>query len=228
MATTRANKSTADDNQTTQQENKSESTPRKSTTRSKTSPKATTSTTAKTQSTTGATGTTRRKSTATKSTTNKSTAKSTGTKSGGTKAKSTRAKSSTASRTASTKRESTAKSNAKSDGNPIRAVQEVVSDVRHEVGRAERTWREEISVAGNQLADRVKELAAEGTALRLSIKQDGRVLLEIPLAAAVVGGALTVLAAPILAAITAIGGAVSHVTLEVERKGTRSKASSKK
>lgn len=99
--------------------------------------------------------------------------------------------------------------------------------MRHEVARAERSWREEISVQGNQLVDRVKELVAEGTALRLAIKQDGKVLIEVPLAAAVVGGALTVLAAPILAAITAIGGAVAHVNLEIERKGTRPKTNNK-
>lgn len=217
MATTRTNNSTADETTKKSQDGKNEndSTPRK-TTRSKTSAKATT---AKTRSTTSkATGT---KATSTKA---KSTAKPTTAKSSTTRAKST-AKS-TKSGT-STSRASSTKS--KEHENPIQAA---VSDIRHEVGRIEkgieRTWREEISVAGNQLVDRVKELAEDGTALRLRVKHDGKVLVEIPLAAAVVGSAITVLAAPILAAVAAIGGAVARVTLEVERKGTRSKASSKK
>src|SRR5438552_13921136 len=83
------------------------------------------------------------------------------------------------------------------------------------------TWTEEISVAGNQLVDKFKELVSEGTVRRVVIKHQGNILLEVPLAAAIVGGALAVWAAPLLAAVTAIAGAASHVTVEVERTGER-------
>jgi hypothetical protein len=86
---------------------------------------------------------------------------------------------------------------------------------------AEKTWTEEISVAGNQLVDKFKELVSEGTVRRVVFKRDGNTLLEVPLAAAIVGGALAVWAAPVLAAVTAIAGAATHITVEVERTGER-------
>jgi Domain of unknown function (DUF4342) len=88
-------------------------------------------------------------------------------------------------------------------------------------GAKGKTWTEEISVAGNQLVDKFKELVSEGTVRRVVIKHQGNVLLEVPLAAAIVGGALAVWAAPLIAAVTAIAGAASHVTVEVERTGER-------
>jgi uncharacterized protein DUF4342 len=86
---------------------------------------------------------------------------------------------------------------------------------------AEKTWTEEISVAGNQLVDKFKELVSEGTVRRVVLKRDGNTLLEVPLAAAVVGGALAVWAAPLLSAVAAIAGAATHVNVEIERTGAR-------
>jgi hypothetical protein len=97
---------------------------------------------------------------------------------------------------------------------------------------AETTWTEEISVAGNQLVDKFKDLVSEGTVRRVVFKHDGNTLLEVPLAAAIVGGALAVWAAPLVAAVTALAGAATHVTVEVERAGEkparRAKASKSK
>ncbi len=92
---------------------------------------------------------------------------------------------------------------------------------------AEKTWTEEISVAGNQLVDKFKDLISEGTVRRVALKHDGNTLLEVPLAAAVVGGALAVWASPVLSAVAAVAGAASHVTVEVERTGERPAARSK-
>jgi hypothetical protein len=86
------------------------------------------------------------------------------------------------------------------------------------------TWTEEIGIAGNQLVDKFKELITEGNVQRVIVKNDGNVLLEIPLTVALVGGALAVWAAPVITAVTAIAGVVSQVTIEVERTG---KATSK-
>ena len=57
--------------------------------------------------------------------------------------------------------------------------------------KEERTWSEEVVVAGNQLVERVKQLIADGNVRRLIIrKPNGESLLEIPLTAGVaVGGA---------------------------------------
>lgn len=87
---------------------------------------------------------------------------------------------------------------------------------------------EEISLAGNQLVDKFKELISEGNIRRVVIKHEGNVVLEVPLTAALVGGALAVWAAPVIAAVTALAGTVANVTLEVERATPAAKGKSGK
>jgi hypothetical protein len=84
--------------------------------------------------------------------------------------------------------------------------------------KEERTWIEEIEVAGSELVDRVKELIKEGNVRRLIIKKpDGSLLIEIPLTAGVaVGGAFTILA-PVLAAIGAMAALLAKVKVEIVR-----------
>ena len=101
------------------------------------------------------------------------------------------------------------------------AAKTVSTRARKTTPAAEKTWTEEISVAGNQLVSKFKELVSEGTVRRVVLKRDGNTLLEVPLAAAVVGGVLAVWAAPVLAAVTAIAGAATRINVEVERTGTR-------
>jgi hypothetical protein len=89
-----------------------------------------------------------------------------------------------------------------------------VSESRKE----ERTWIEEIEVAGSELVDRVKELIREGNVRRLIIKKpDGSLLIEIPLTTGVaVGGAFTILA-PVLAALGAMAALLVKVKVEIVR-----------
>jgi hypothetical protein len=91
--------------------------------------------------------------------------------------------------------------------------------------RRERTWSEEIVVAGGELVERVKQLVREGNVRRLVVrKATGEVLLEIPLTAGVaVGGAVTLLA-PVLAALGALAALLTEVKLEVVRSGGDSDA----
>ena len=81
-----------------------------------------------------------------------------------------------------------------------------------------RDWTEELTVAGNELVERVKKLVAEGNVRRLIIrKPDGASLLEIPLTAGVaVGGAVTIVA-PVLAAIGALAALLAEFKVEVIR-----------
>jgi hypothetical protein len=87
----------------------------------------------------------------------------------------------------------------------------------HDQTRVQPRTVEDLQVLGEQLVARVKELIHEGNVRRIIIKQEGRTLIEIPLAVGLVGGALSVLAAPTLAAIGAIGALVSRVSIEVVR-----------
>ena len=82
----------------------------------------------------------------------------------------------------------------------------------------ERTWSEEIEIAGNQLVQKAKELVAEGNVRRLILRTpDDSVVLEIPLmAGAVVGGVVTIFA-PLLAILGAIASVLAHVKIEIVR-----------
>jgi hypothetical protein len=74
-------------------------------------------------------------------------------------------------------------------------------------------YREEFHVMGEQLGATVEQLLHEGNVRRIIIKHEGHTMLEIPLTIGVVG----VLVAPILAAVGAIGAAVTNCTIEVVR-----------
>src|SRR6266699_678318 len=74
-------------------------------------------------------------------------------------------------------------------------------------------YREEFQVMGEQLLTTVEQLLHEGNVRRISIKHEGQSVLEIPLTIGVVG----VLVAPLLAAVGAIGAAVTNCTIEVVR-----------
>src|SRR5947209_1197022 len=74
-------------------------------------------------------------------------------------------------------------------------------------------YREEFHVMGEQLLTTVEQLLHEGNVRRIIIKHDGHTVLEIPLTIGVVG----VLIAPLLAAVGAIGAAVTNCTIEVVR-----------
>ncbi|HEU5380948.1 MAG TPA: DUF4342 domain-containing protein [Ktedonobacteraceae bacterium] len=72
---------------------------------------------------------------------------------------------------------------------------------------------EELQVVGEQLLAKVKELVHEGNVRRIRIKQDERVILEIPLAIGVVGVVLY----PTFAAIGAMGALLAQCSIEVVR-----------
>ena len=82
----------------------------------------------------------------------------------------------------------------------------------------ERTWVEEIEIAGNELVERVKELIQEGNVRRLIIRRsDGTTLMEIPLTAGVVAGGVVTVFAPLLAALGALAALVAEIKLEIIR-----------
>lgn len=83
---------------------------------------------------------------------------------------------------------------------------------------AERTFTERIEVAGKDLVDRIKELATDADAKRVVIRdQEEKELLSVPLTWGFAGGAVAVVAAPVLAAVAAIGGLAARFSLDVVR-----------
>jgi hypothetical protein len=86
-------------------------------------------------------------------------------------------------------------------------------------GKPERTWSEEIELAGSQLVEQVKEWIAEGNVRRLILRTpDDSLVLEIPLmAGAVIGGVLTFFA-PLLVVLGAIASVFARVRVEIVRE----------
>lgn len=82
-----------------------------------------------------------------------------------------------------------------------------------------KTFTEEIEIAGNQAVERVKELVSEGNVRQLRIKSaEGETYLEMPLTIGVVAGGAVALAAPWLAVVGAFAAVVAKVKIEVVRE----------
>jgi hypothetical protein len=80
---------------------------------------------------------------------------------------------------------------------------------------AAKVTREEFSVSGSNLVDRVNELLHEGNVTRIIVKNDqGKQLLEIPATVGVLG----VVVAPWLAALGVIAALVANCRIVVERR----------
>ncbi len=73
--------------------------------------------------------------------------------------------------------------------------------------------KEEIFVRGNELVEKVKELVKKGNVTKIKVKQDDKILVEVPVTAGVVGAVL----APQLAVIGAVAALVSKCTVEIEK-----------
>lgn len=73
--------------------------------------------------------------------------------------------------------------------------------------------REEIFVRGNELVEKFKELVKKGNVTKIRIKQDDKILVEVPVTAGVVGAVL----APQLAVIGGVAALVGKCTIEIEK-----------
>ena len=76
---------------------------------------------------------------------------------------------------------------------------------------------EKFTVAGNQLVEFIKEMIHEGNVRRVRVIHEGRTVLEIPLIIGAPAAAVTILAAPLLAALGAFAALVAQCTVEVEK-----------
>jgi hypothetical protein len=74
-------------------------------------------------------------------------------------------------------------------------------------------WTEEFSVRSGEVIDKVKELVREGNINRIRIKQDGKALVEIPVAL----GALGAVVMPQIAALGVLVAVFKRCTIEVVR-----------
>jgi hypothetical protein len=83
---------------------------------------------------------------------------------------------------------------------------------------AEHTGKtEKYTVSGEELVAKVKKLIHEGNIRRVRVLQGGRVILEIPLSVGAPAAAISILVAPVLAALGAFAALVTECTIEVEK-----------
>lgn len=80
---------------------------------------------------------------------------------------------------------------------------------------------EEFEVTAGNVINKITELIREGNVRRITLKRDGKTLIEIPVNVGVTVGAITALVAPLLLGVGAIAAVVSKVTIVVERPPQR-------
>lgn len=76
---------------------------------------------------------------------------------------------------------------------------------------------EEFEVTINNVIGKVVELVREGNVRRITLKREGKTLVEIPLNAGLTVGAITALVAPLLLGVGALAAVITKVTIVVER-----------
>ncbi|MBE2183119.1 MAG: DUF4342 domain-containing protein [Anaerolineae bacterium] len=86
--------------------------------------------------------------------------------------------------------------------------------------KSNRTFTEELEVAGDQLVAKVKELIDAGNVRKIVVRNpEGRVYMEVPLTVGVLAGGVMFWFAPVLSALGAIGALLARVRIEVIRTG---------
>ena len=76
---------------------------------------------------------------------------------------------------------------------------------------------EKYTVSGKDVLEKVKKLIHEGNIRRVRLIHEGRTIIEIPLSIGAPAAMITILAAPLLAAVGAFAALVTECTIEVER-----------
>lgn len=80
------------------------------------------------------------------------------------------------------------------------------------------TVTEEIKVQAQDLFQTINNVIREGTARRVTIVRNDRVLVDIPLVVGVGAGAVLAFYMPIISAIAGIGALLSGCTVRIERQ----------
>jgi hypothetical protein len=77
--------------------------------------------------------------------------------------------------------------------------------------------KEKFTVDGDKLVEKIKQLIHEGNIRRVRVIHEERTVLEIPLSVGAPAAAVTIMIAPVLAAIGAFAALVAECTIEVEK-----------
>ena len=77
--------------------------------------------------------------------------------------------------------------------------------------------KEKFTIDGDKVVEKVKQLIHEGNIRRVRIIHEGRTVLEIPLSVGAPAAAVTIIAAPVLAALATFAALITECTIEVEK-----------
>jgi hypothetical protein len=76
---------------------------------------------------------------------------------------------------------------------------------------------EKFTIDGDKVVEKIKQLIHEGNIRRVRIIHDKKTVIEIPLSVGAPVAAVTIMIAPLLAAVGAFAALVTECTLEVEK-----------
>jgi hypothetical protein len=76
---------------------------------------------------------------------------------------------------------------------------------------------EKYTVSGKDVLEKVKQLIHEGNIRRIRLIHEGRTIIDIPLSIGAGAAVITIMAAPLLAAVGAFAALVTECTIEVEK-----------
>lgn len=82
---------------------------------------------------------------------------------------------------------------------------------------SEKGSTEEFEVTFSNVIGKIMELVREGNVRRITLKREGKTLVEVPLNAGLTVGAVTALVAPLLLGVGALAAVITKVTIVVER-----------
>ena len=87
-----------------------------------------------------------------------------------------------------------------------------------EAAEARRTVTEEIQVQAEDLMHTINDIVREGTARRITIIRNDRVLVDIPLVLGIGAGLVLAIYLPVISALVGVGALLTGCTVRVERE----------
>jgi hypothetical protein len=97
-------------------------------------------------------------------------------------------------------------------------VEEAAEEEAEETTQAGRTTTEEIKVQAEDLFETLNGIIREGTAKRVTVMRNDRVLVDIPLVLGIGASVVLAIYMPVITAVVGVGALLTGCTVRVERE----------
>ncbi len=105
------------------------------------------------------------------------------------------------------------------EGNVVtEPVDGVIEDQAEETVQAERTTTQEIKVQAEDLFQTLNDIIREGTARRITVMRNDRVLVDIPMVMGIGASLILAFYMPVITAVVGVGALLTGCTVRVERE----------